>query len=103
MGASGPYRDGKVHVLSVKCATCIFRPGNPMRLAEGRVKGMVDEAMADQTAITCHSTLYRDDVDEAVCRGFFDAHADRSIPLLLAKGMGIVREVDPPTKDASTP
>lgn len=94
----GPYRDGRVHVLAGKCATCIFRPGNLMRLTPGRVKGMVDAALADQSAITCHSTLYGQGDGQAVCRGFYDAHGDRSLPLQLARAMGCVKEVPPPVK-----
>lgn len=85
---SGPFRDGRVHVLSARCKTCIFRPGNPMRLVEGRVEEMVAEAVADQSAIVCHSTLYRDGVGEAVCYGFFRAHPTQ--PLQVAERLGYV-------------
>lgn len=86
------YRDGRVHVLAEQCETCVFRPGNLMRLRPGRLAGMVAEAKAEESAIICHSTLYRDDVDNAVCRGFADRHPTR--PLQIAERLGLV-EYDP--------
>lgn len=91
---AGPFRDGRVHVLREKCATCVFRPGNLMRLEPGRLQGMVREAVADDSAITCHSTLYREDVDQAVCRGFADGYA--TLPLRLAAALDVLEEVPPP-------
>lgn len=87
----GPYRDGKVHVLSGKCATCIFRPGNKMHLAEGRVESMVAGARRDESSITCHSTLYGA-APPAVCRGFYDTVS--TTPLQLAQAMELI-EFDP--------
>lgn len=88
----GPFRDGRVHVLSGKCATCIFRPGNLMRLAPGRVKEMVDGCVEGGGVIPCHSTLGTD--SPAVCRGFFDGYADRILALRLAGVMEML-EFDP--------
>lgn len=84
------FRDGRVHVQRRMCLTCIFRPG-PMRdsLAPGRVDEMVAEATANQSAITCHETY---DVDNAVCRGFFDRHP--TAPLQIAERVGIIEFVD---------
>lgn len=77
------FRDDRVHVLSEKCATCIFRPGNLMRLRAGRVREMVDEARKNESAIVCHSTLGG---HEAVCRGFFDRYPTQ--PLQIADRLG---------------
>lgn len=82
------YRDGKVHVTEAMCSTCVFRPGNLMRLEPGRLAGMVTDAKAADTAIICHSTLYRQGVDSAVCRGFFDRHS--TLPLRLAQVFGVL-------------
>lgn len=95
---SGPYRDGRVHVVADKCATCIYRPGNLMFLEPGRVKDLADSARADDTTITCHSTL--PDVTggpgaEAVCRGYYDAHADEVTPLRLAAAMDLLTFDEP--------
>jgi hypothetical protein len=83
-------------VLAEQCQTCIFHPGNPMHLQPGRVKGMVDAALQDQAAITCHSTLYRDDVEPAVCRGFFDKYETQ--PLQVAGRMNLIEEDPVPSK-----
>ena len=41
---SNVYRNGRVHVQSRMCDTCIFRPGNGMQLRRGRVAQMVRDA-----------------------------------------------------------
>lgn len=78
------YRDGKVHVLSEMCETCVFRPGNLMRLPPGRLAGMVKEAVEAESCIPCHSTLpyWPEGGDEqAVCRGFFDRHKTQALQI----------------------
>lgn len=92
------YRNGKVHVLSAECATCIFRPAT--RPVDGaRVAGMVRETMDEPGAtVVCHSTLYRDDVRHAICRGWYDRLGDRDPILRMAVAMGVIEEQDPPTK-----
>lgn len=95
------YRDGKVHVLAEKCATCIFRPGNLMDLQPGRVKGMVDDCLAEDGGnIPCHSTIYEEEVQPAICRGFWDSYHEK-VPLLqVAARMGVVVEDPVPLKEA---
>lgn len=90
LAENGPFRDGKVHVLRDMCATCVFRPGNLMSLKPGRLRGMVDESLGNDSAITCHSTL--DTSERAICRGFFDRHAHNVFPLLLAVALDIIVE-----------
>ena len=89
MSRHNAYRDGRVHVCERCCDTCVFRPGNLMHLEPGRLADMVDQAVAEDSAIICHSTLYRDDVDNAVCRGFYDRH--RTQPLQVAQWLGLIR------------
>jgi hypothetical protein len=89
------YSDGRVHVMSEKCSTCIFRPGNLMNLNPGVVKTMVDESIAQGGGITCHKTLQGQAEQEATCRGFFDAHADKVPAFALAKDLGVIEEVPP--------
>ena len=86
MSRHNTYRDGRVHVQAELCSSCIFRPGNLMQLRSGRVRGMVDEARASESAIVCHQTL---DGDNSVCRGFFDRFP--TTPLQLAERLGMVR------------
>lgn len=97
MSRHNAYRDGRVHVLEEMCATCVFRPGNLMRLARGRLAGMVASARRDDSAIVCHSTLYRDDVENAVCRGFFDRHP--TTPLQIASRLDLVTFDPVPPKE----
>jgi hypothetical protein len=82
------YRDGKVHVCERLCDTCVFRPDNLMRLGPGRLAVMVRDASANESAIICHSTLYEEGVDNAVCRGFFDRHPTQ--PLQAAARLGLI-------------
>lgn len=86
-------REG-VRVCREKCSTCIFRPGNKMRLESGRVKQMVTDALSEEGGnIVCHRTL--DWPAGAICRGFWDAYSDQSITLRLVKLTDSVVEVDP--------
>ena len=87
------YRNGKVHVLSSQCSTCIFRSGNPMSLEPGRVRSMVDGAVAAESVIPCHKTLGE---HAAVCRGYYDAHADRVWTLRLARHLDMIEYQEPP-------
>lgn len=95
------FRDGRVHVLAEKCSTCIFRPGNLMTLEPGRVKNMVDGCRNDETGagnIPCHSTIWTEGVEPAICRGFYDAYR-QDIPLLdLAASIGLIEEDPVPTR-----
>src|SRR5947209_3357180 len=74
-------REDGIHICSEKCSTCIFYPGNRMKLRDGRVRGLVQEALEDGGMIPCHKTVRRDDIKPAICRGFFDSYSER-IPLL---------------------
>lgn len=69
-----------------------------MHLEPGRVKQMVDNSLASDTAIICHDTLGT--VQNAVCRGFFDSY--ETTPLQLAKRLGAI-EFDPPVSDPVAP
>ena len=89
------YRDGQVHVLSEKCATCIFRP-HERPVSGARVAGMV-RATKDEPGATvvCHHTLYRDVDEHAICRGWWDRFAVEDPILRLAVATGIVVEQAP--------
>lgn len=89
----GPWRDDKVWVLTRKCGTCIFRPGNQMHLRDGRVDAMVADCIADNRVIPCHQTL---DGPRSVCRGLFDVHRDDIMILRLAQAMKVLAFDDPP-------
>lgn len=87
MTEQGPWRNGKVHVLDEKCATCIFRPGNLMHLREGTVESMVQQCRDNESAIPCHKTL---DGPKAICRGFYDVHHSEILTLRLAQAMDVL-------------
>lgn len=92
---------GRVRLMERRCATCIFRPGNPMHLMPGRVKGMVEECMAREGHVVCHDSLAQNDkgLPGAVCRGF-EQHvvaAERSLAVRFMKVTGRVTLVDPET------
>lgn len=91
MSHHNAFRDGKVYVCAHLCKTCVFRPGNLMHLEPGRVEAMSVDAIRNDSAIICHSTL--DGEAQAVCRGFFDKHSNSTIPLRLARVMGNIKEV----------
>lgn len=94
------YRDGKVHILAEQCDTCIFRPGNLMSLQRGRVRGMVEECVADDGVIPCHCTIRRDDVQPAICRGFYDSRWGQLISTLqIAERLGVIVEDPLPPKE----
>lgn len=86
------YRDGLVHVHRRMCSTCIFRPGNLMRLDEGRVEGMVADS-GDDGCIPCHQVLGE---EPSVCRGFFDLH--KNAILQVAERLDVITFTDPPEK-----
>ena len=95
--AHNVYRGGLVHVLARRCDTCVFRPGNLMHLQPGRVRDMVDQAVAKGSVIVCHATLGTD--ANACCRGFWDAHRDRVQALQVAERLDVVAYDPPPPKE----
>lgn len=50
-----PAREPTV-LLTDKCATCIYRPGNLMDLRPGRVAQMTKETRAKDTNVICHKS-----------------------------------------------
>jgi hypothetical protein len=67
------FADGKLHVQAERCSSCIFRPGDLMSLRPGRVRNMVEQARADDSAVVCHQTLERS--IGSLCRGSVEAFA----------------------------
>ena len=89
------YRDGKVHVLSEECATCIFKP-KTRPVPGSRVAGMVRDTMSeDGSTVVCHHTIYEAEGEpqvNAVCRGWYDRLGEKDNIIMLAKSMGIIHE-----------
>jgi hypothetical protein len=90
---NGPWRDGALWVLNRKCDTCVFRPGNLMKLHPDRVDQMVEDCIVNNTVIPCHETL---DGPRSICRGLFDVHYDDIGILQVADRLGILKYDDPP-------
>ncbi|MBQ1050822.1 hypothetical protein KBX50_20400 [Micromonospora sp. C51] len=89
----------KTRLLARECATCIFRPGNPMHLEPGRLRQMVTAARGDAGYIICHSTLpyAGSPVPPAICRGFADRY--RTWQLQLMEHLWGFVDVEPPDPD----
>jgi hypothetical protein len=90
-------------VLSEQCATCIFRPGNPMHLNPGRVREMVAGALEQGSqGIICHSTLSYGEhpgFGGALCRGFYDRYGSQSNFIRVIGRLGGFTEVDLPGRE----
>lgn len=88
-------------LLAERCSSCVFRPGNLMRLAPGRLADILDTNRERGTALICHQTLsYGDhpEVGEALCRGFYDAYGDTIAVIQVVNRLGGFTEIPPPGK-----
>ena len=88
---------GKTRLLVRQCDTCIFRPGDPMHLTPGRLKQMVDDALAEGSYVICHATLpygEHPDAKPAICRGFHDRYTTWRLQVI-GRLFGFVH-VEPP-------
>jgi hypothetical protein len=97
-------RTGRSRLLAARCTTCILRPGDLMHLGAERVREFVQEALDRDTYVVCHQTLPHldgepNDFRPAICRGFFDAYADRVTPLRILRIVDRLIEVEPPQED----
>ncbi|MXM62185.1 hypothetical protein GR925_01640 [Streptomyces sp. HUCO-GS316] len=84
-----------VRICAGRCDTCIFRPGNLMRLEPGRVADLIAQAIAEEGHVVCHSTLGTS--APAICAGF-EAHqrgSAASLALRLARA-GVLQIVRVP-------
>lgn len=59
-----------------------------MKLREGCVERMVQDATRHDSCIPCHETAGRGS-KQAVCRGFFELHA--TAPLQIAERLGAIK------------
>jgi hypothetical protein len=86
-----------MRMLSRQCPTCIFAPGNRMRLNPGRLKEMVDSCLSTGGFVICHQTLpdQGEGVLGAACRGFADRYDTQQLQIAERLGGGFLY-VDPP-------
>lgn len=99
--------DGRVRLAARRCDTCIFRPGNLMRLEPGRVKGLTEAVAAQEGYITCHDTLSYGggDLPGAICRGQ-EQHpkaGPRSMFLRIAQALGEIVLLHPDGREERVP
>lgn len=90
---------GVPRVLSEKCNTCIYRPGNLMYLHKGRREQMERDSNDNGSWIVCHSTLPAAGQPvgtQAICRGFWDVNKFNSLGCRLALLFGGPVEVEGP-------
>lgn len=93
---------GVVRQCADMCATCIFRPGNLMHLAPGRLQDMVRTTAQSNGHIVCHSTLDTD--APAICAGYAQhpLGAARSLALRAVRsGIARLHLVKPPAKETT--
>lgn len=84
-----------LRVMAEQCSTCIFRPGNLMYLQPGRVRGMVEEVVRDDSYTTCHQTL-SGEIPPTLCKGMTDRHPGYLVRV--AQRAGFIHAVQPPIK-----
>ncbi|MUL41622.1 hypothetical protein FZ103_10610 [Streptomonospora sp. PA3] len=89
---------GRPRLLSRRCSTCVFHPGNRMHLEPGRLADLVEHNRRAGAGLTCHQTLNSagTGAPNAWCRGFFDAYPDTLAFQLARSLLGGVTEVEPP-------
>lgn len=89
-------------LLSDQCSTCVFRPGNPMRLRPGRLRELVRDNLAAGALLVCHQTTYGQTPEEAMCRRFWDRYRGRAnvyrVMQRLTGGQRWWEEVPPPPR-----
>jgi len=99
----GDAQRRKTRLLSRQCATCIFRPGNPMHLDPGRLRDIVEQALNGRGYIICHDTLphYRHPhAQPAICRGFHDRYTTPALQVI-GRLWGFIEVAPPrPTTDS---
>jgi hypothetical protein len=93
-------KTGKPRLMGDMCATCVFRPGNPMDLRPGRLRQLIHENTGpDAHGLVCHETLsygQHPELGHAFCRGFFDRFGHLSNYLRICMRFGGFTEVRPP-------
>ncbi len=85
-----------LRVFDSPCSTCIFRPGNPMSLNPGRVKGMVEDVVREDSFTPCHQTLTGEH-PPTLCHGMTERHPGALYRLF--DQMGAIHRIQPPVKE----
>lgn len=90
--------DGQVRVLHPACATCIYRRGNRMHLAPGRLEDITRANLAAGALLTCHETLPGNQwrYQPAVCACFWALHGLATAAGRMAKHLLGITRIKPP-------
>ncbi|MET9318785.1 hypothetical protein ABZX75_01085 [Streptomyces sp. NPDC003038] len=91
-----------VRICADRCPTCIFRRGNLMHLAPGRLTQLVAQAIANEGHIVCHDTLGTG--VGSICAGYA-AHPEgrkRSLALRLVRAGALSATFTGPAATASS-
>jgi hypothetical protein len=71
-------------VMSERCDTCIFRPGNLMDLNQGRLADIIESTDRGDTNVICHKSrsVSGDLRQDAWCKGSVDRRAGQMIRIM---------------------
>lgn len=100
---------GKPRMLREQCATCVGRPGNLMRLKEGRLKELVRRNSGPHSlGLVCHETIDYEQGeapdyggDQAFCRWFYETYGSNF--QRVSERLGGFAEVPPPRQGEEAP
>jgi hypothetical protein len=98
-GAGVVGEDGKVRVLSDRCATCVFRPGARMGLSQDEFDHLISRTLDAEALLTCHSTFPYTNPEfgrPAACAGFWAQHGAETAAGRTAQDVLGVTRVAPP-------
>jgi hypothetical protein len=98
-GADVIGADGRVRVLKHRCATCIFRPNDPMYLGADHTAGVIARNVEVGALLTCHATLSygaNPNFGPAVCNGFWSEYGLATEAGLIAFHLIGITHVEPP-------
>lgn len=84
------YPQPEIRLRAAKCPTCIFRPGNPMDLRDGRLASLIASVRASRSQIVCHDTLPPNGPG-SICRGYADAYGGDCNALAIAEQFGCLK------------
>lgn len=92
--------DGRVRILHPACSTCVFRRGNLMHLAPGRLEDLVRRNVEANALLTCHETLPGNErgYDPAVCGCFWALHRHKTLTGRLAERLIGITRIHPPER-----
>ena len=85
--------------MAEMCSSCVFRPGNLMKLEPGRLQELAKKNLDAGCALICHKTLSygeHPEIGEAVCRGFYDAYGEECDVIRVINRIGGFQEVELP-------